>query len=100
MKTLHQDLCLQGAHFARLDNDGTSRGDCRCQFYGDRARTRIPWSEYADDAHRLKHDLRGTDGRRQIEVLENALEVQKDIRSEIVSTLHPILRCSLFQHRT
>ena len=99
MKSVHQHFRLHSAHLAGLDDDRASGSDCRRHFDRDRAGARIPWRKYAHHAGRLHHDLRCADSFDQIEIFEDFLEVQENVRREVVGALRTVLRCAVFHDR-
>jgi len=52
--------------------------------------------KYAHHAGRLHHDLRCAESFDQVEILEDLLEVQENVRREVVGALRTVLRCAVF----
>ena len=99
MKSVHQHFRLHSTHLAGLDDDRASGSDCRRHFDRDRAGARIPWRKYAHHAGLLHHNLRCADSLDQIEIFEDFLEVQENVRREVIGALRTVLRCAVFHDR-
>ena len=59
---LGENLGLDGAHLAGLDDDGAAGGQRGRKFAADGADIAIPRADGGHDAHRLQGDLRAADG--------------------------------------
>jgi len=99
MKGFHQHFRLHSAHLAWLDDDRASAAIAGATLIAIRAGARIPWRKYAHHASRLHHDLRFADSFDQVEIFEDFLEVQENVRREVVGALRTVLRCAVFHDR-